>query len=139
MPRWCGEKGEATMSEMQAGRNAAVWFEIPAREFERTVIFYETLLGSALRLEHMGDTQMALFPYEQPGIGGAVIESTGLTPGGSGPLVYLNCDGHLDEAIARVQPAGGQLAGPKVDLPGDMGSFVHVIDPEGNRVGLHSR
>jgi predicted enzyme related to lactoylglutathione lyase len=39
--------------------------------------------------------------------------------------------------IGRVEPAGGRLAGPKVDLPQGMGSFIHVLDPEGNRVGLH--
>ena len=67
-----------------------------------------------------------------------MIEAGTLAPGGSGTLVYLNCDGKLDQAIARVQLGGGQLAGPKVDLPGGMGTFIHVLDPEGNRVGLHS-
>jgi len=127
------------MSEMQAGRSVAVWFEIPARDFDGTVGFYETLFGAALRREQMGPSRMAVFPYEQPGVGGAVIEAGALTPGGAGTLVYLNCDGRLDEVIGRVEPAGGRLAGEKIELPGDMGSFIHVLDPEGNRVGLHSR
>ena len=124
---------------MEAGTvtSAATWFEIPAREFERTVGFYETLLATRLRVERFGGPRMAVFPYERPGIGGAVIEAGVLTPGGYGTLVYLNCDGKLDEVIGRVEKAGGRLAGPKVDLPEGMGSFIHVIDPEGNRIGLH--
>ena len=34
--------------------------------------------------------------------------------------------------------AGGKIAVPRTDLPGDMGSFAHIIDSEGNRVGLHA-
>lgn len=126
------------MSETESRKGAAVWFEIPAREFDRTVGFYETLFDTKLRQEQFGPQRMAVFPYEQPGVGGAVIEARVLTPGGYGPLVYLNCDGKLDAAIARVQLAGGKLAGPKVDLPDGMGTFIHVLDPEGNRIGLHS-
>jgi predicted enzyme related to lactoylglutathione lyase len=40
---------------------------------------------------------------------------------------------------ARVALAGGRLAGPMVDLPPGMGRYVHVVDPDGNRVGLHGR
>jgi uncharacterized protein len=119
------------------GKSAVSWFEIPARDFERTVIFYETLLDAALKLERFGGPQMAVFPYERPGTGGAVVEAAVLTPGGHGTLVYLDCGNRLDAVIGRVEAAGGQLAGPKVDLPEGMGSFIHVFDPEGNRVGLH--
>jgi predicted enzyme related to lactoylglutathione lyase len=123
--------------QTQAGTSVAVWFEIPARDFGRAVGFYEALFGTSLRREQFGGPRMAVFPYERPGVGGAVIEAGGLQPGGNGTLVYLNCDGKLDEVIARVEAAGGQLAGDKVDLPAGMGSFIHMIDPEGNRVGLH--
>jgi uncharacterized protein len=125
------------MSETNADNSMVAWFEIPAREFERTVGFYETLFAAPLRREQLGGPRMAVFPYARPGVGGAVIEAGALTPGGYGTLVYLNCHGKLDEVIGRVEPAGGRLAGPKVALPPGMGSFVHVLDPEGNRIGLH--
>ena len=125
------------MGETETGKSVVAWFEIPARDFERTVGFYENLFSAALRREQFGGPRMAVFPYERPGVGGAVIEAGALTPGGYGTLVYLNCNGKLAEVIGRVEPAGGKLAGPKVDLPAGMGSFVHVLDPEGNRIGLH--
>jgi predicted enzyme related to lactoylglutathione lyase len=34
--------------------------------------------------------------------------------------------------------AGGRISTPRVDLPEGMGSFVHLIDSEGNRIGLHA-
>jgi len=125
------------MSESGAGTSVAVWFEIPAHDFERAVGFYETLFAVSLRREQIGGSRIAVFPYERPGVSGAVVEAGALTPGGTGPLVYLNCDGHLDAVIARVAPAGGRLAGDKIDLPPGMGSFAHAFDPEGNRIGLH--
>lgn len=127
---------------MSAGEQRAdvvVWFEIPAGDFERATKFYETALGIVLRRETMAGAQLGVFPYQPPGVGGAVMHRPAHIPSESGVLVYLNCDGRLDEVMTRVAAAGGRLAGPKVDLPGDMGSFVHVLDTEGNRIGLHSR
>jgi predicted enzyme related to lactoylglutathione lyase len=40
--------------------------------------------------------------------------------------------------LARVESLGGRITTPKVTLPGDMGVFAHVVDTEGNRVGLHA-
>ncbi len=123
------------MSEKQG--SAVAWFEIPARAFEQTVAFYEALLAGKLRVEQFGGPRMAVFPYAEPGVGGAVIEAAHLQPGGAGSIVYLNCGTRLNEVIDRVEAAGGRFAGPRVELPPGMGSFVHVFDPEGNRVGLH--
>jgi predicted enzyme related to lactoylglutathione lyase len=129
------------MSEQQTRDDAVAWFEIPARDFAATVAFYETVLGTALRREAFGGGRLAVFPYAAPGVGGAVQEvaADSPRPAGTGPLVYLRCDGALAAAAARVAPAGGRLAGPLVELPPGMGRFVHVLDPEGNRVGLHQR
>lgn len=127
------------MSATEHRNDAAVWFEIPARDFERAATFYETLLGVTLRRESIGGERLGVFPYQPPGVGGALMHRPAHRPADSGVLIYLNCDGQLAEAMARVASAGGVLAGPKVELPGDMGSFVHVLDPDGNRIGLHSR
>ncbi|MEI9901526.1 MAG: hypothetical protein WDN31_16905 [Hyphomicrobium sp.] len=54
-----------------------------------------------------------------------------------GTVVYLNCDGRLDEVAGRVEKAGGKLLTPRIDLPRNMGAFLHIRDSEGNRIGLH--
>ena len=56
----------------------------------------------------------------------------------NGTLVYLNAGPSLDAWLARVPAVGGSVALPKVTLPEGMGCFAHIIDSEGNRVGLHA-
>jgi predicted DNA-binding transcriptional regulator YafY len=50
--------------------NAIDWFEIRARDLDRARAFYETLLGVSMHRETMGpQTTLAVFPYQEPGIG----------------------------------------------------------------------
>ena len=121
-----------------SGTNVAAWFEIPSTDFDRAVGFYETILAKTMKRETMGPIQMAVFPYEQPGVGGAVVNGGPYQPGQSrGTVVYLDCGGQLDAVLARVKGAGGEIAFPKTELPG-MGAYAHILDTEGNRVGLHA-
>ena len=121
-----------------SGNNTISWFEIPASDFERAVAFYEKIFGKTLKREAMGPMQMAMFPYEQPGVSGAVVQGGPYQPGETkGTVVYLDCDGRLDAVLGRVKDAGGSIAFPKTALPG-MGAYAHIVDSEGNRVGLHT-
>lgn len=117
-------------------KDVAVWFEIPAADFERAVGFYEKLIGYSLMRENMG-AQMAVFKHDHEIVSGCVMEKPG-HKGMDGVMIYLNCNGFLDEAIARVEKAGGKLRSPIVELPGNMGRFIHIEDTEGNLVGLHA-
>ena len=120
-------------------KNAVNWFEIPARDIGRAQRFYETLLGVTLKREAMGpEATLAVFPYDEPGAGGCLMQSPGLEPAAAGTLVYLDAAPTLDAALARLERAGGRLLTPKVTLPDGMGVFAHVQDSEGNRVGLHA-
>ena len=120
-------------------KNAVNWFEIPVRNMDRAQKFYETLLGAPLRREAMGPQTLAVFSYDEAGVGGCLIDGPDKPdPASHGTLVYLNAEPSLDAALARVVAAGGKITTPKVTLPGDMGCFAHVVDTEGNRVGLHA-
>ncbi len=118
--------------------DALTWFEIPAADLRRATRFYETVLGHTMKAETMGPSSMSIFPYREPGVGGCVITGDGHVPGPGGTVVYLDAAPKLDDALARVVPAGGRIALPKTALPNDLGFFAHVIDTEGNRVGLHA-
>ena len=120
-------------------RNILNWFELPARDLGRAQAFYEELLGTPLRREKLGDKELAVFAYDEPSVGGCLIAGTGVpAPSSDGTLVYLNAGPSLDATLARVTAAGGRITTPKVTLPGGMGSFAHIADTEGNRVGLHA-
>jgi len=118
-------------------RNALSWFEIPATDLPRATRFYQTVLDLKLKPEAMGPLQLSVFSYEQPGVGGCLIAGDGHLPAAVGTVVYLVVS-RLDEALDRVDRAGGRIALPKTALPDGLGFFAHIIDSEGNRVGLHA-
>jgi len=118
--------------------NALNWFEIPAADLRRATRFYEAVLGRKLKHETMGPQELAIFAYEQPGVGGCLVAGDGYAPAASGTVVYLGVEPGLDDALERVRRAGGKIALPKTVLPEGMGVYAHVIDSEGNRVGLHA-
>jgi len=118
--------------------HAVNWFEIPVSNIDRAQAFYEKLLATPLRREHMGEHTLAVFPYDDSAVGGCLMAGSGIEPSSQGALVYLNAKPSLDAALARVEAAGGRITTPKVQLPGDMGVFAHVTDTEGNRLGLHA-
>jgi predicted enzyme related to lactoylglutathione lyase len=122
---------------MDEARNVINWFEIPAADLEKVAGFYEKILALELKRERFGGGQMAVFPYARPGVSGAVMEVPELAGKPTGTVIYLNCDDRLEEVAGRVEAAGGRLLTPRVDLPEGMGSFFHIEDAEGNRVGLH--
>jgi uncharacterized protein len=119
-------------------KNALSWFEIPAADLARATRFYETVLDDKLKSDTMGPLRLSIFPYAQPGVGGCLIAGNGPAPAPTGTIVYLHVGEGLDGALARVAHAGGKVALPKTALPEGMGFYAHVIDSEGNRVGLHA-
>lgn len=127
------------MSAQQPTPHAVNWFEIPVIDLPRAQAFYERILDKALRREAMGEQTLAVFPYQDPGVGGCLMQASGTqTPVNGGTMVYLNAQPSLNAVLARVESAGGSVVQPRVDLPGDMGCYAHVIDTEGNRIGLHA-
>ncbi len=125
------------MSETTAIRqNAINWFEIPCGDLDRATTFYETLLGAKMHREMDGDP-MVIFCSERTGTGGTLVKRKFRKPG-AGTMVYLNCDGDLDDVIARIPKAGGLVLMPKTAVPGGHGHFVCLRDTEGNHIGLHS-
>ena len=120
-------------------RTAITWFEIPAKNLDRASLFYTEVIGSPLAREHLGGHEMAVFPYTRDaGVGGCIMIADYLKPGDSSNMIYLAVDDDISAALTRAERAGGRVALGKTALPGDMGHFAHIIDSEGNRIGLHS-
>lgn len=121
--------------------HALNWFEIPVADMDRALRFYEALTGQRLKREAFGGPgqELAVFPADNDDdVHGALFKSPVMQPSAQGTLVYLNAGEALDPWIARAEAAGGRLVQPKVTLPEGMGCFAHIIDSEGNRVGIHA-
>ena len=126
---------------MNSDSNALNWFEIPVTDMDRAKAFYETVFGIQMQTMEMEGNTMAMFPY-QPGSGrvsGALIKGEWYKPGGdAGPLVYLNGDPDLATPLSKVESAGGEVVLDKMQISEDVGYMAIFMDPEGNRVALHS-
>lgn len=117
------------------------WFEIPVRDLATTQNFYEAVLQTRLhREEYAGPgVQMAVFAGEGDTVRGALMSGhPALQVGACGTLVYLHAGPSLDAALQRVVTAGGQVAMGRVALPEGLGFMAHMLDVDGNRVGLHA-
>lgn len=119
-------------------KNAINWFEIPVKNFERAVKFYETILSASLQMMEMPGMRSAFFPADlQNGIGGSITQADGYEPSMTGSLVYLNGGNDLAVVLSRVEKAGGKILLPKTSI-GQNGFMAHFEDTEGNKVALHS-
>ncbi len=123
-------------------QNAITWFEIPTANLDRAMKFYAALSGTPLRREAYGapGEEMAVFTTsDQQGVGGCLVATPHAQPSQQGTVVYLDANPSIDVWLARVDKAGGSVVVPKTVIPGgEMGCFAHIVDTEGNRVGLHA-
>ncbi|MFN7120319.1 MAG: VOC family protein [Saprospiraceae bacterium] len=119
-------------------KNAINWFEIQTLDLDRAIQFYSTILGVELqKTEAMGES-ICMFPFEwNGGVGGSLVQRADTKPSTDGTMVLLNADGKLDEVVARIGAAGGQVLAPRIPI-GNNGFIALFIDSEGNKVGLHS-
>ena len=121
--------------------NAINWFEIPVTDFDRAKKFYETIFDYQIPESMAGAKRMGFFlcDFKSGKIGGAIIHGDGYTPSQQGSLVYLNAEPDLQIILNAVESAGGKILQQKTLITPEVGHIAIFIDPEGNRVALHSR
>jgi predicted enzyme related to lactoylglutathione lyase len=121
--------------------NQIVWCDIPVKDLDRAIRFYSAVLGAPIKKEQHEGMSFAVLPHaEEHGVSGCLTTDCGDSksePSPHGPLLYFNCQGRLDEAIAAVEPNGGKVLQPKHPI-GPYGFRSVVLDSEGNRIALHS-
>lgn len=117
--------------------NQIVWCDIPVIDLDRAIRFYSAILGKPVSKETHPGMTFGLLPHEGTEVGACLSPGADVKPSACGPLIYLNCDGRLDAAVAAVEPNGGEILKPKHEI-GPYGSRAIVLDSEGNRIALHS-
>ncbi len=115
------------------------WFEIPVRQMDRAIRFYDAALGTALKSEPFGGMELAVFPYDaQQHVTGALMRLEQCEPSMHGSTVYLSV-ADVADTLTKIEQAGGAVIVPRIVLPEGRGAFAQFRDSEGNRVGLWSR
>ncbi|HVQ64242.1 MAG TPA: VOC family protein, partial [Terriglobia bacterium] len=121
-----------------SARHQVVWFDIPVRDLDRALRFYSAVLGTRLKKEQAGPgVAIAVLPHAEGSIGGSLVQTMDSKPSESGPLLYLNTNGRLDEALNAVESHGGKVLSAMHSIE-PFGFRAIVLDSEGNRVALHS-
>lgn len=123
------------MSDFNSQRNRAVWFDIPVANLDNAAKFYAAVLGVKVVKKKMGDVEFGVIEHDQ-GNGGCLIHKPDEVSA-TGPLLYLNTDGRIRDAVQQVEAHGGHVLIP-IESIGPHGFRAVVVDSEGNRVALHS-
>lgn len=122
-------------------RNVVGWFEIPVKDLDRAIAFYEKVFDFKLNKQTLGPLEMAWFPMldEKPGSTGTLVKHEMYTPSEDGVLVYFTAhSGDLANELSRVEDAGGKILQPKKQISEEYGYMALILDTEGNKVALHS-
>ncbi|MGH7769308.1 MAG: VOC family protein [Candidatus Binatia bacterium] len=117
--------------------NQIVWVDIPVKDLDRALKFYSAVLAAPVKKEEAPGMSIGILPHQEGEAGGCLFKSETDEPSTKGPLLYLNANGRLDEAVAAVERTGGKIVQAKHQI-GPYGFRAVVLDSEGNRIALHS-
>jgi predicted enzyme related to lactoylglutathione lyase len=118
--------------------NTLVWVDIPVTDLDRAIRFYSAILGTEVNRQEYPGMAIGLLPGSDAVASGCLFKMPEAKPSDHGPLIYLNANARLDEAVAAVEPNGGKVLQPKHQI-GPHGWRAVITDSEGNRIALHSR
>ncbi len=116
-------------------KSPVVWFDIPCVDLDRAICFYSAVLAVEVKKEGGPGFSLGILPHSD--VGGCLAVMDDNAPSERGPLIYLNCDGRLEAAVAAVERNGGRVLEPKHAI-GPHGFRAIIKDSEGNRLALHS-
>lgn len=116
-----------------------VHFEMPFDNKARAMKFYTEIFDWQLtdmpQMDYVMAQSVAVDENQMPKEPGAI--NGGLVPRpkeAPHPVLYVDVSS-IDEALKKVEAAGGKVVTPKTPIPG-MGAFARIADTEGNVVGL---
>ena len=114
--------------------NSIVHFEIPADDVERAKKFYQEALG--WKISDPWNMMYWLVETKEKGgegINGGLMKR--MHP--NHPFMNYIAVDSIDEALQKVEAAGGKVALPKKEIAPGMGRIAAFTDTEGNVLGFH--
>lgn len=117
------------------------WFEIPVKNMDRAVNFYNATFDTQLSLQTIEGLEMAWFPWSEndKGAGGSLIKAgEHYKPSHYGTQIYFSSD-DVNVELKRVEKAGGKIIQKKTEITPEIGFMALFEDTEGNRIALHSQ
>jgi predicted enzyme related to lactoylglutathione lyase len=124
------------VSDLNSKKNRAVWFDIPVADLDRAAKFYRSVLNVGVTKESYGEMSFCVIDHQEGNGGCLVLNKPEIAAGGV--MIYLNANGRIRDAIAKVAPNGGTIV-QDIHPIGPHGFRAIVLDSEGNRIALHSQ
>ncbi len=124
------------MTDFNSQSNRVVWFDLPVANLERAAEFYRQVLAIDVTIETFDEFTFAVLAHDD-GNGGCLVKDKSAISSSQGILVYMNVDGRIRNAVAKVREAGGDVE-QEVHNIGPHGYRAIIHDSEGNRIALHS-
>jgi predicted enzyme related to lactoylglutathione lyase len=118
----------------------AVWIEIPVKDIDRALRFYQAVFQLAPTEISTDDVRRTTTLVDNTQAGGAGIslnQTSNFEPSDKGTLVYLDAGADLTNHLNRVESAGGKIIAPKTSM-GAAGNYATIRDTEGNVLALYS-
>ncbi len=124
------------MTDFNQENNRAVWFDIPVADLDRANTFYAGVLDIKVEPINAEGIRFSVLEHKD-GNGGCLIPRPEEITADKGPLLYLNVEGRIHDAMARTTELGGRVL-EGVQAIGPHGYRAVIVDSEGNRMVLHS-
>ncbi len=118
--------------------NTFCWIDIPVVDLDRAIAFYSAILDTEVQKITEHGFEFGLLPHTENNVSGCLVVMPERKPSHHGPLVYLNVEGNLDEAVAAVIKQGKAVLIAKESI-GPYGHRAIVEDSEGNAIALYSK
>lgn len=123
---------------MSVNTNTFCWIDIPVLDLDRAINFYATVLDQNVQKISEPGFEFGLLPHTDNNVSGCLCVMDDRKPSLQGPLVYLNVEGKLDQAVAATEKAGGKVLKAAEQI-GPYGHRAVIVDTEGNGVALYSK
>jgi len=118
--------------------NTFCWIDIPVIDLDRAVKFYSEILNDSVKKISEHGFNFGLLPHTDDSVSGCLAVMDDRKPSLDGPLIYLNVEGRLDEAVDAARRQGVKIVKPKEQI-GPYGYRAVIVDTEGNGVALYSK
>ena len=107
--------------------NQIVWFDVPVIDLDRAVRFYTTVLDTPVEKQEYPGMKFAILSHEEDDVSGCLTPGCAedpVKPSQDGPLLYFNCEGRLEKAIAA---ASVEISGHREAIAKELGEKYAAI------------
>lgn len=110
-----------------------VWTEIPVRDLEKAISFYNAAFGWKMEVYEDSPMPIAILGGRMNTVSGNLYEGKPAAPG-TGNIIHIGLTVPLETAMEDWVKAGGKVTSDPVEIP--PGRFAFGTDPDGNTIGL---